>query len=463
MPMVQELKEKIIKLREQGNIEEASRLCAERQKLLGKPYLSISMLVSNRIGTIRQCMESIKPLMEAIPMELIIVDTVGEEQTDGSLFVAREYATKVIHFDWCSDFSAARNTGLFACTGEWFMVMDDDECLDDISEVAEFFRTGEYLSYASATYNFRNYVDVERKKYTQLPHLRFVRLDKDTKFVGTIHEHFSAVYTPCKEFVSYAHHYGYVYQNEEERLAHSKRNMTLLEKELEKDPSNFRYRTQMALELANIDNEGALRFCEETFQKFSEQVKSPNFQWQLSLVFCLYEALGVNAAKAREKYLELKERFGYSETAENAICFSLVRIHTICGEYAQAYPYAVKYFQLLEYLRKNARERERQSAVDFYRYQNREGYLEMLHFGAYSAWQAGEYGTAWQWYMDMPWEDAGFENEEAFDLLLGMANENLNKQALVDIVKRIMKNTTLMQRESVRNKLAMTLQVLKNM
>ena len=39
-----------------------------------KPLLSISLLVSNSIQTIRKCMESIKPLLEALPSELIVVD-----------------------------------------------------------------------------------------------------------------------------------------------------------------------------------------------------------------------------------------------------------------------------------------------------------------------------------------------------------------------------------------------------
>ena len=74
--------------------------------------LSISLLVSNRIQTIRKCMDSLKIILDAIPSELIAVDTVGEENSDGSLAVVREYTDKIVHFDWTGDFSAARNAGL---------------------------------------------------------------------------------------------------------------------------------------------------------------------------------------------------------------------------------------------------------------------------------------------------------------------------------------------------------------
>ena len=53
------------------------------------PDLTDSILISNRIDTIRKCMESIKPLLTGFPCELIAVDTVGEA-TDGSIDVVRE-------------------------------------------------------------------------------------------------------------------------------------------------------------------------------------------------------------------------------------------------------------------------------------------------------------------------------------------------------------------------------------
>ena len=63
-----------------------------------KPLLSISILVSNRMDTIRKCMESIKPLLDGFPCELIAIDTVGEK-TDGSIDVVREYTDKVYYFE----------------------------------------------------------------------------------------------------------------------------------------------------------------------------------------------------------------------------------------------------------------------------------------------------------------------------------------------------------------------------
>nr|WP_252894845.1 hypothetical protein [Liquorilactobacillus satsumensis] len=62
-------------------------------------------------------LESIKPLLQQVPSQLVAVDTIGSAQSDGSLAVAREYTDEIIHFDWCNDFAAARNTGLKAARG----------------------------------------------------------------------------------------------------------------------------------------------------------------------------------------------------------------------------------------------------------------------------------------------------------------------------------------------------------
>ncbi len=72
---------------------------------------------SNRIDTVEKCFESFRPLLEQIPSEFIAVDTVGDEKSDGSVDVARKYADKIVHFEWCDDFAAARNAGLKEARG----------------------------------------------------------------------------------------------------------------------------------------------------------------------------------------------------------------------------------------------------------------------------------------------------------------------------------------------------------
>ena len=118
--------------------------------------LTIGILVSNRKQHIRNTMEALQPLLKAIPSELIVVDTKGAD-SDGSIDIVREYTDKIYPFVWCNDFAAARNVCLEHARGEWFLFQDDDEIFDDVSELIEFFKSGEYKNYGSGYYYVRNY------------------------------------------------------------------------------------------------------------------------------------------------------------------------------------------------------------------------------------------------------------------------------------------------------------------
>ena len=171
-----------------------------------QPLLSISILVSNRIDTIEKCMESIKPLLTKSPAELVVLDTVGED-TDGSIDIVRKYTNKIYRFEWCNDFASARNFGLVKCTGKWFMFMDDDEWFEDVSEIVEFFTSGEYKNYNCATYKIRDYANREGTSYMESGIFRMTKREKHIKFTGRIHEYLAGLQPPLKELSSYIHHY----------------------------------------------------------------------------------------------------------------------------------------------------------------------------------------------------------------------------------------------------------------
>lgn len=455
------MRQVIVSANKQQEKEIARRVTKARSELIQKPMLTISLLVSNRIDTIRNCMESLRPFLKNLPSELIVVDTVGEEKSDGSLGVAKEYATKVVRFEWCNDFSAARNAGLKEAQGEWFLFLDDDEWFEDVSEIVEFFQTGEYLSYASGTYQIRNYKDMSGTDYSTAVLGRMIQRRPDTVFVGSVHETFSERRRPCRDFDAYVHHYGYVYKNEEEKTAHRKRNEDLLIRELQKNPRDMRCRAQYAMELATYDNEGALAFCEETFRLCADKKSENEFQWMLSLTFRLYEALEKSASEAEAMYHTWKDTYGFSETAENGICYQMVRICIINNEPERAYPYAVNYFQTLQMLYENEALQQEQMTADFVRYQNENAYMEMLHFGAYCAWKAKQYAVAWNWYESMPWEEPAFGNEEAFQFLVQLFLETGEKERMLSVIKRVMKNQSLIGKPNVKAGVSFVLNEMK--
>lgn len=210
-----------------------------------KPTLSISLLSSGRKKTIRKCLDSLKPIMEQIESELIIVDTGCDEETHNLLL---EYTEQVVMFTWCNDFSKARNAGLELARGEWFLYLDDDEWFVDVEELVSFFKTGEYKNYAAANYIQRNYMDYEEKRYRDSWVSRMIRLDKDTRFESSIHEYVGPLKGACKLLHSVVKHFGYIFDTEKERYAHSRRNISLLVDMIKKESDNIRWWIQLAQE-----------------------------------------------------------------------------------------------------------------------------------------------------------------------------------------------------------------------
>lgn len=84
--------------------------------------LSLSIVVKNEEIALPKCLESVKNVVD----ETIVMDTGSSDRTGE---IAKEFGAKILHFDWCNDFSAARNEALKSVSGEWVLVLDADEVL----------------------------------------------------------------------------------------------------------------------------------------------------------------------------------------------------------------------------------------------------------------------------------------------------------------------------------------------
>lgn len=231
-----------------------------------RPILTISLLTSNRPKTVRKCLESLTPLRQAIPCELIITDT---SKSPVIREIIEEYADRIYEFEWCNDFSKARNLGLSKASGEWFLYVDDDEWFDDdMSEMIEFFRSGEYKDYGYANYKTRDYIDPGLNYYSDTWASRMIRIDPDTHFKSKIHEHFEPVRGKLKSLNCHTHHVGYIYKSHEDLMKHFHRNEPLLREMMEEEPDNLRWQIQLVQEYRNIkDWNKVCDFCETQLQK----------------------------------------------------------------------------------------------------------------------------------------------------------------------------------------------------
>ena len=195
--------------------------------------VSLCMIVKNEEQNIRRCLESVKDIVD----EIIIVDT---GSTDNTVEICKSYGAQVYHFEWCNDFSAARNESLKYPTKDWILIMDaDDEfCVEDKDKFRKLLNTRldensvcffETLNYFGSTADSNNIsvnlnprlfknnhgFHYEGKVHNQLVNSKY-------KFTGTSY--------PIKIY-----HYGYLdkYVISQEKR---KRNISLLEEQIRKEP-----------------------------------------------------------------------------------------------------------------------------------------------------------------------------------------------------------------------------------
>lgn len=280
--------------------------------------LSIGILVSNSINTIKRCMDSLKPVLKEISSELIIVDTGG---TDGAIDVCRDYTDKIYPFMWCNDFAAARNECLKHASGEWFMFLDDDEWLLSTEELVGFFLTGEYKQYSSAMITVRNYNDPQFQTYGDTNLVRLYKRYEGIAFAGRIHEHISLQDDSVKMLDTVAGHSGYIYVTQEDRLKKFERNVPLILKELESDSENLHLLMQLAQEyMVALKYQDMIDFYEthhDVLKKY-EKTAFVNF-----ILYAAAKAYGTyyDAGTALEHICRLEQNYSLNEMATLAISY----------------------------------------------------------------------------------------------------------------------------------------------
>jgi len=82
--------------------------------------LALVMIVRDEARSLARCLESARAWVD----EIVVVDTGSSDATPE---IARRLGARVATFDWCDDFSAARNAALALAEAPWRLVLDADE------------------------------------------------------------------------------------------------------------------------------------------------------------------------------------------------------------------------------------------------------------------------------------------------------------------------------------------------
>ena len=220
--------------------------------------ISVCIITKNEEKHLPQTLKAIKDL----GFEIVIVDT---GSTDDTKKIARNYTDKVYDFEWCDDFSAARNFSISKASNDWILVLDSDEVVItyDISVLCEL--TG-YPEQILGTITRKNHYDNNGidSIYTDRPERFFNK--KAFHFEGSIHEQPRPLraYPIPKEGIEHdtgitVDHLGYALDAKglEEK---KNRNVALLLEELKKHPNDPYIYFQLGQAYNGFDDAKALEY-----------------------------------------------------------------------------------------------------------------------------------------------------------------------------------------------------------
>lgn len=196
--------------------------------------ISVCIITKNECDNLNICLER----LSRYPVELVVVDT---GSTDATKEIAGKYTDSVYDFEWCDDFSAARNFAISKAKEEYILMIDTDEFVDslDYDSVISLIKANPgFVGRIHRKNIFEN--DGSTMNSNELINRLFSK--KIYSYSGTIHEQIVSIASPEDTYGTYilpvfCTHVGYQ-GNAGKRREKGERNLNLLLREHQKNPAD---------------------------------------------------------------------------------------------------------------------------------------------------------------------------------------------------------------------------------
>lgn len=190
--------------------------------------ISVCIITKNEQENIERCLKSLMPY----EMEIIVVDT---GSTDNTKDIVQRYTDKVFDFEWCDDFAAAKNFAISKTSNDYIIMLDSDEYIDKFEE-SELIRTIGNNSDKAGRIQIKNVFKKTDPCKESREWVSRIFNKKSYHYEGRIHE--QIVRYDGKEYDTFQApvtiiHTGYDLTKKEKKVK-AKRNISLLEKELDR-------------------------------------------------------------------------------------------------------------------------------------------------------------------------------------------------------------------------------------
>ncbi len=214
------------------------------------PSVSLCMIVKNEEDNLADCLRSVGDF----PSEIIVVDT---GSTDRTVEIAASLGAKVYHFSWVNDFAAARNESIRHATGDWIFWMDADDRLepDGAAKLKQAIVSGKADVYMCRVVSHGKGAG---SADAIVEHFRLFRNGLGVQFHGALHESIAPDVIDMGLVVARTNievrHTGYSI-NFDDYQTKARRNMAIINAELEKNPDDLYWRYHRAASLSILGDQ----------------------------------------------------------------------------------------------------------------------------------------------------------------------------------------------------------------
>lgn len=195
--------------------------------------ISVCSIVKNESKNIGKMLESVSKY----GFEIIVVDTGSSDDTKE---IALKYTDKVYDFEWCDDFSAAKNYAASLASNNWILFLDADEWIDLFKKDDVDYFIKKYPNAVGSVWMDNLTGTPDNPGPISRIHIERLYDRRRFQYVSPIHEMIAPKFG--KDMENYIvnitlGHSGYQ-MDEETRRRKSKRNLDMLMKEYANDPDN---------------------------------------------------------------------------------------------------------------------------------------------------------------------------------------------------------------------------------
>lgn len=266
--------------------------------------ISVCIITKNEAHYLRECLSCLKKY----PFEIVVTDTGSE---DDSVSVAKEYTDKVFFYEWCNDFSAARNYCVAQATNDTVMIVDTDEFVQDFDwdnfcKIIEMNHDKVGRINLNNIYRRNGILNSTNEKLSRIFDRRLYT------YTGSIHEQITPIgdkdiFETYDAGITFKH---VGYDGDPENIKKkTERNIMLLKSELEKKGDAYiLYQLGKSYYMAGDYSE-----AEKYFERATAYDLDPRLEYVLDMIVS-YGYSMVNSGKAKEAlaFSNLYDEFSYS-------------------------------------------------------------------------------------------------------------------------------------------------------